>query len=112
MDLEIQKFPLVAVVTFLGETIEAAIVEKLKKALLPIVETNANLIFDMNHIRFIDSTGCGVLLFTNRKLKQNGGRLNICCSSPQVTALFEMLGFRNFLGIFDSKEEALKSFQE
>ena len=111
MDLKIEKYPLASVVTFPGETIEAGSAEELKRAILPIVETNANLIFDMSRIRFIDSTGCGFLLFTERKLKEKGGRLNICCSSPQVTALFDMLGFRNFLGIFDSREEALESFR-
>ena len=111
MDLEIEKYPHATVVTLPGETIEAGSVEELKKAILPLVETNANLIFDMSRIRFIDSMGCGVLLFTERKLKEKGGHLNICCSSPQVTALFEMLGFRNFLGIYSSKEEAVKSFR-
>ena len=111
MDLEIEEYPLVTVVKFIGKTIEAGSVEKLKKAILPIAESNTNLIFDMSSIRFIDSMGCGVLLFADRKLKQKGGRLSICGSSPQVTALFDMLGFRNFLGIFDSKEEAVKSFR-
>jgi anti-sigma B factor antagonist len=111
MNMEIEKYPQVTVVTLPGETIEANSVEEFKKAILPIVETNTNLIFDMSRIRFIDSMGCSVLVFTARKLKEKEGCLKICCSSPQVTALFDMMGFRNILGIFNSKEEAVQSFR-
>ncbi len=111
MNVEIEKHPSVTVVTLPGENIEAGSAEELKKALLPIVETIDNLIIDMNRIRFIDSKGCGVLLFTERKLKEKGGHLGVCCTSAPVAALFEMLGFRNFIGIFDSREEAVRSFR-
>lgn len=110
MNLEIEKYPQVTVVTLPGETIEASSAAEFKRTILSTVETNTNLIFDMSRIRFIDSMGCGVLVFTARKLREKGGSLKICCSSAQVTALFEMMGFRNILGIFSSKEEAVQSF--
>lgn len=69
------------------------------------------LILNMDAVPFIDSTGIGMLLLFHRNLKASGGGLKLAQLSPPVDKVFHLTKLNTILEIFDSEEEALKSFR-
>lgn len=52
---------------------------------------NTNLVFSLKNVKFIDSSGFGMLLFLMKKAKNNYGTFKICDSSAEVMELFKLL---------------------
>ena len=111
MSLEVEKSGGVAVVLLPGETLEASNVSQFKRLLEPILTENAKLVFDMSHLRFIDSTGYGLFISMLKRLQKKGGGLKTCCFTAPVENLFTLMGFDKLFGIFKNREDAIKAFR-
>ena len=112
MSLEFEKSGDVAVVVLPGETLQASNVNLFKQGLEPILTENAKLVFDMSHLRFIDSTGYGLFISTLKRLQKKGGGLKTCCFTAPVENLFTLMGFDKLFGIFKSREDAIRAFKK
>jgi anti-anti-sigma factor len=68
------------------------------------------VVVDLTGVDFCDSTGLRALLGASAELRVAGGRLAVAClpGSP-VDRLFEMVGARETLRVFDTVAEALAS---
>jgi anti-sigma B factor antagonist len=68
------------------------------------------VVVDLAGVDFCDSTGLRALLGAATEVRVSGGRLAVCClpGSP-VARLFDIVGARESLRVFDSQEEALAS---
>ena len=111
MSLEVEKRGDVAVVVLPGETLEASNVNQFKRLLEPILKENAKVVFDMSHLRFIDSTGYGLFISMLKGLQKKGGGLKTCCFTVTVENLFTLMGFDKLFGMFKSREDAIKAFK-
>jgi anti-sigma B factor antagonist len=98
------------VVTIPGETLEASITHDFKQDIAPILEEQTRVVFDMHQLRFVDSSGCGALLHSLRKVREKGGDLTLFGVSAQLLSLFKMIRLDRQLGIFDTKDDALDAF--
>src|SRR5688572_13278312 len=68
------------------------------------------LVVDLTGVDFCDSTGLRALLGASMEIRVSGGRLAVAClPGGPVARLFEMVGARETLGVFDSQREALAS---
>ena len=76
-----------------------------------LIAENSKVVFDMKMLGFVDSSGLGAILSCLRQLKAKGGELKICALSAAVRGLFELVRMHRIFDIFDTKEEALESFQ-
>lgn len=76
----------------------------------PILQTNPKLVFDMRRIQFIDSAGCGILLACLKTLINIGGDLKLCRVHASVQTLLELLRLHRIFEVFDTREEAVVSF--
>jgi len=65
---------------------------------------------DLTGVDFCDSTGLRALIGASREIRVSGGRLAIAClPDGAVGRLFDMVGARESLRVFDSQADALAS---
>ncbi|GBF51274.1 anti-sigma factor antagonist [Leptospira ryugenii] len=64
----------------------------------------------LEEVRYIDSSGLGVFLGVHSKLSKTQGFLRLISPSEKVRYVLELTKLKNLLQIFDSVEDAAKSF--
>jgi anti-sigma B factor antagonist len=72
------------------------------------------LVVDLVDVRFMDSTGLGVLFDALKALRSLGGELAIVCdeSDSDIHSLFEIVGLERVFSIYPSREDALRSLAQ
>ena len=63
------------------------------------------LIFDLNAVPMIDSTGLGVIVATKKKLNETGLGFGIIHVQPTVQKVLEIVRLSKHLNVFASREE-------
>jgi stage II sporulation protein AA (anti-sigma F factor antagonist) len=66
-----------------------------------------NLVFDLTNMRFMDSSGIGVVIGRYKKINKLGGKVGVANLNPHVDKIFQMAGIYKIICKFDTKEEAL-----
>jgi anti-anti-sigma factor len=80
----------------------------LKAALDAAMDAGARcVLMDFEDVAFLDSTGIGVLLSAERKLRARDGRMIVVCDDPLIRRVFEIAGLTDVLNITPSRREAL-----
>ncbi len=77
----------------------------------PAGKSNSSVILDMEGIEAIDSSGLGTILFLAKKCRALGGDLKIVSIPPRVKRVFEIVNFDKIFRIFDSLDDAVKSYR-
>ena len=68
------------------------------------------LMIDLTGVDFCDSTGLRALLGASTEMGVSGGRLALAClPGGQVARLFDLVGLRESLRVFDTSAEAFAS---
>jgi anti-anti-sigma factor len=70
----------------------------------------AYLVVDFGDVTYISSSGLRALLTARRVARSQGGDVKLARLSPRVYEIFEMVGFTQVFGIFDSVEDAQTAF--
>jgi len=100
---------LVVAITEQRATVEIS--GKLKADLLAkIDEGNPNVLVDLSASDFVDSSFLGALVAGLKKATMKSGDLKIVGLQAPVRAMFELTRLYRIFEIFDTKEEALGSF--
>jgi anti-sigma B factor antagonist len=100
----------VTIVTLQGETLDASNAKAFRADLVPVLAPGAKLVFDMKSVRFVDSSGLGALLSCLRQVHSSGGDLKLCEMAKAVRALFELVRMHRIFEIYNSRDEALRSY--
>jgi anti-sigma B factor antagonist len=115
MDLRIAERPRDATTRVIepqGE-IDLATAPNLKAALDAAIDEGARYVLvDFADVAFLDSTGIGVLLSTERKLRPRDGKLIVVCDDPLIRRVFELGGLTDVLNIRPSRRAALSAVEE
>ena len=93
-----------------GDTLDASNSKEFKVEAAPWLSPRAKVIFDMRELRFVDSSGLGAILSCLRQLNGAGGELKLCEMNKPVRALFELVRMHRVFEIFNTREEAIRSF--
>jgi anti-anti-sigma factor len=67
------------------------------------------LVVDVSDVRFMDSTGLGVLFNAFKRLRSLDGGLAIVSDDPHIHSLFEIVGLERVLAIYSSREAAVSA---
>ena len=67
------------------------------------------LVIDLLGVRFMDSTGLGVLFSTLKRLRSLDGQLAIVCDDAEIFSLFEMVGLERVFALYPSREAAVRA---
>ena len=85
--------------------------ESVKEELKAIYKVpDVRLILDLKAISFIDSSGFGVFLSLLKTANSNSGHFRLCNLCKEVMELFKLLQLHNVFEIYNSREDALNSF--
>jgi anti-sigma B factor antagonist len=93
-----------------GDRLDASTVYMFKDTVAAELDPASNVIFDLTNLRFIDSTGLGVIVSFLKQSKTAGGELKLCGMSPAVRKLFELVRVHKIIDICETKEETLQAF--
>jgi anti-sigma B factor antagonist len=90
-----------------GGEIDVYTAPKLREAIVTAVEAgHSNLIIDVQKVDFLDSTGLGVLVGALKRVRADGGSLDIVCTQERILKIFEITGLDKVFGLHTSVDEA------
>ncbi len=82
-----------------------------EKKFFDFIEEGSNqLLLDFNGVDYLSSAGMRILLSTAKKLKGKAGMMKLCSITNNVLDVLKMSGFDHVLELYDTEQEALKSF--
>ena len=76
-----------------------------------IAAGETRLIVDLQKTRYIGSNGLRVLLVALKQAKKHGGTLKLCGLAARLKEIFAMAGFDHLFEIFETCEQAERSFE-
>ncbi|HEY0798764.1 MAG TPA: STAS domain-containing protein [Candidatus Baltobacteraceae bacterium] len=83
---------------------------KVKDAITELIDKgHYNLVINLEKVRYIDSTGLGVLIGGLKRVREHGGSVNLVCTNPQIKKIFDITGLVKIFGIFDDESAATKA---
>lgn len=66
-----------------------------------------NMIFSLEQLLFMDSSGLGVILGRYKRISQLGGKMSLCAVNESLRKIFELSGIHKILPIYDTETRAL-----
>lgn len=92
------------------ERLDAHNSEELKSEMNRIFETGTkNIVVDLKDVRFIDSSGLGVLVSGFKNASTRQGSLKLTALQTQVKSMFELTRLHRVFDIYQTVDEALES---
>ena len=90
-----------------GGEIDVYTAPKLREAIVAAVDAgHTNLIIDVQKVEFLDSTGLGVLVGALKRVRADGGSLDIVCTQERILKIFEITGLDKVFGLHTTIEDA------
>ncbi len=97
------------VISLTGE-VDLYTAPEFKQQLLDVIGRGATqVVVDLSHTTFIDSTTLGVLVGGVKRLRPEGGQLSIVCDDRNITKIFEITGLNRVFPIHADRAQALAS---
>lgn len=85
--------------------------KNLKDKVNEFVDDNSdvkNLALDLMHVKYIDSTGLGILIGIKRRITEHGGELALVLTEERIIQLFSITGLSRIFAIVGALEDAEK----
>jgi stage II sporulation protein AA (anti-sigma F factor antagonist) len=80
-----------------------AVEKELQKELI------CNLVLNLEHLTFMDSSGLGVILGRYQQIKTRKGKLLICSPGGQLKKIMQIGGLLRIIPVYSNEEEALSA---
>jgi len=91
--------------------LDAATVAVFEQTLQQLLdEEQYRLIVNLNNVNYISSSGLRALITARRRAIGQGGEIFLCCMSPRVRQVFDMIGFSSVFSVYEDVEQALQAF--
>lgn len=84
-----------------------AIREKVDQA---IVSGHLNVVFDLTHVEYVDSTGLGGMVICYTTLKRHGGALKLVNPNKRNVELLALTRLHTVFEVFNEPQDAVNSF--
>lgn len=75
-----------------------------------VAKKEIKIIFDLGEVNFIDSSGFGLIMSLNDKMKEAGGGLRIVNVSKTIRQIFKISKISSVIQVFENLEESLLNF--
>ncbi len=85
-------------------------VSEFKATTLPLLKNRKKVLFDLENLTFVDSSGCGAILSCIRQVNGEDGEIKICNPNKRVRTLFELIRMHKIVEIHNTRQEAIASF--
>ena len=98
------------VVLSVSGEVDVATAPRLRERLVDLVtEGNHRIVVDLENVDFLDSTGLGVLVGALKRVRGEGGSLDIVCTHERILKIFSITGLDKVFGLHDSVPAAVSS---
>jgi len=77
-----------------------------------ILKNPKSILWDMEHVGFMDSSGIGVLIGRYKLIANYGGKAGMINIKPQIMRLCEICGLQKIICIYPNKKQAIASIKE
>ncbi|MBZ2173631.1 anti-sigma F factor antagonist [Schnuerera sp. xch1] len=67
-----------------------------------------NIILDLSQLKFMDSSGIGLVMGRYKNCKERNGNLLIVSTSPYVNKILKMSGLMKIIKVYSTIDEAIK----
>jgi anti-sigma B factor antagonist len=67
------------------------------------------LVINLENVRYIDSTGLGVLIGGLKRVREHSGSVHLVCTNPQIKKIFDITGLAKIFGIYESEQTACEN---
>ncbi len=101
----------VTIIVLQGENLDASNTKEFKITMSTLLHAKRKVVFDMNSLRFVDSSGLGAFLSCLKMCDAAGGDLKLFGMTKSVRALFELVRMHRVFDIFNTREESVRAFQ-
>lgn len=88
----------------LGEHLNGAVMELIKNN---VESGSKKVLFNLGEMKFINSTGLGMLLTAVGKVRNAGGELSLCAAPDQMKKLLQMTKLESIFKSFDDEASAI-----
>lgn len=92
-----------------ADRLDASNVVEFKALMQTTTAGAARVVLDLAGVRFVDSSGMGMLVAMLRELGARRCDMHLCHLAPAVRALFELMRMNRVFSIFDRCEDAIQS---
>ncbi len=96
-------------VRFIGDLDATNVETVVEKVFNLLNEGFLNIVADFAKLRYVNSTGLGILLHFSKSAKEKGGSFKIANVNENVYEIIEIIGATSLLEIYDDLEEAVES---
>jgi len=112
LDIPNEMVGAVVVVAPRCEYLDAGNSGEFKRDVAAAMGNTPQVVLDLGQLQFIDSSGCGVMISLLRQLKAQGGDMKLCALTKTVRSVLELVRMHKIFDIFNTREEAVKAFQQ
>ena len=111
MDIDIRRFGEVQVIRLRGSLTLGSPVDDLRQTLDQALSAgDTSLVLNLSDVRWVDSSGVGVLVKSLTSAKQVGGSLKLVNPSKPALQTLKMCNLLPLFDVFDEESEAVQSF--
>lgn len=75
-------------------------------------EKRLDLVINLARVKWISSTGLGILVSVRSRYAKEGGVIKICNPNDRVLGIFQVTRLNLIFDVFSSEKEALQSLKE
>jgi len=94
------------------QKINVLVIESIKIELQKLFERpNAKVLFNLDDVYFLDSSGFAAFLTISKAAKKNNGQIIFCNIGSSALDLFKVLQLHTVFTIINDRDEAIKSFK-
>ncbi len=102
--------PPVRVIAVPGKRLDIRHIEAFRRQVEDVFLPNIQVVFDFSRVEKIDSAAIGDVLGIKRELDSRGGQLKLSGLSERIYRTFETLRIHTVLEIYDTVEDAVRSY--
>ena len=85
---------------------------RLKQEMVDLLNRGlVNLVVDLNAVKYLDSTGLGVLIGGLKRARERDGDLRLICDNMRILRIFEITGLTKIFDIDRSEADALSKLK-
>ncbi len=108
MDLDVRESGSLCILKLKGRFVSGQPVNDLKSAFMNALSTgHIFLIFDLEEMPFVDSSGIGALVDALRTSTKAGGSVKLVKPAPFIARTLKMVGLLDLFEVFDEVDQAV-----
>ncbi|HEX9640539.1 MAG TPA: STAS domain-containing protein [Candidatus Krumholzibacteria bacterium] len=77
-----------------------------------VEEGQIDVLLNMSKVKWINSTGLGLIVSSYSTIVKNGGRMKVCEVSDRIDNIFQVTQLELLFETFDEEAAGLKSFED